>query len=73
MDAPIECPNDVGTVENSELFCDVEATVATGFEEIAKEEAEEKCGIVTKVSRGKINIKIPVEKARQVLIYNEPV
>ena len=70
MAAPCEDTMDKTTAENSQLFCSIEATVATGFEPVAKEEAEEKCGIVTKVSRGKININIPIEKAKQVLVYN---
>ena len=73
MAAPYESSNVDSTAQDFELFCIVEATVVTGFEEIAKGEVEEKCGIVTKVSRGKINLKLPVEKAKQVLVYNEPV
>ena len=73
MAAPNESSNVDAVTGDSELFCNIEATVVTGFEEIAKGEVEEKCGIVTKVSRGKINIKLPVEKAKQVLVYIEPV
>ena len=70
MAAPYESVRDCDSEENSSLFCNIEATVATGFEPTAKEEAEEKCGTVTKVSRGKINIRIPVENAKQVLVYD---
>ena len=52
--------------QENKLFCNIEATVATGFELVAKEEAEQKCGSVTKVSRGNINIKVPVENAEKV-------
>ena len=52
--------------QENKLFCNIEATVATGFELVAKEEAEEKCGSVTKVSRGNINIRVPVENAEKV-------
>lgn len=69
MAAPIESLCDVASGENSQSLCNIEATVATGFELVAKEEVEEKCGIVTKVSRGKINIKFPVEIATQVIVY----
>lgn len=51
-----------------ENFCTVEATVVTGFEPVAAEEAEERFGTKCKILKGRISIKCPVDKVEQVKI-----
>lgn len=51
--------------ENVEL-CEIETTIVTGFESIAKEEAAEKLGVKTSTARGKLNFKIPVKDVKKV-------
>lgn len=47
-------------------FCTIEATVVTGFEEVAKEEAEERFNTCCKVLRGRISFECPIESVEQV-------
>ena len=46
--------------------CEIEATVNTGFEEMAREEVAEKFGIVSTMARGKINFFMPISDAKKV-------
>jgi hypothetical protein len=46
--------------------CEMEATVCTGFEPMAVDEIEEKLGLTAAVSRGRVNVVLPVEDARKV-------
>ncbi|XP_071082717.1 tRNA (guanine(6)-N(2))-methyltransferase THUMP3-like [Haliotis cracherodii] len=65
MAAPTENVTD-GANENIDM-CEIEATVATGFEQIAKEEVEEKFGIIARAARGKVMAKIPVKDVKNCL------
>lgn len=67
MAAPTENVTD-GANENIDM-CEIEATVATGFEQIAKEEVEEKFGIIARAARGKVMAKIPVKDVKNVRFY----
>ena len=49
-------------------LCEIEATVNTGFEEMAMEEVAEKFGIVSTMARGKINFCMPIRDARKVTV-----
>ena len=46
--------------------CEIEATVVTGFENVAKEEAEEKLNVPVDVKRGRIAFKIPTADVKKV-------
>jgi hypothetical protein len=48
------------------LTCEMEATVCTGFEPMAVDEIAEKLGLTATVSRGRVNVIMPVEDARKV-------
>lgn len=63
MAAPIA--DIMGTEQNLEC-CEIEATVNTGFEEMAKDEVAEKFGVVSATSRGKINFFMPIGDAKKV-------
>lgn len=56
---------DVSAVQDTG-FCTVEATVVTGFESVAAEEADERFNTNCKIMRGRISIECPVEKVEQV-------
>ena len=61
-------------MENVELeICEIEATVATGFENVAQEEAKEKLGVIPTVSRGKIVFSINENDAIKVIIPISPI
>ena len=51
---------DVKTPEN-ERICEVEATVVTGFEHVAREDVRKRLGCTVKPVRGKIVIFVPFE------------
>ncbi|XP_067684651.1 tRNA (guanine(6)-N2)-methyltransferase THUMP3-like [Haliotis asinina] len=55
-----------GANENIDM-CEIEATVATGFEQIAKEEVEEKFGITARAARGKVMAIVPVNDVKKCL------
>ncbi|XP_053376777.1 tRNA (guanine(6)-N2)-methyltransferase THUMP3-like [Mercenaria mercenaria] len=61
MAAPTE---DVSCVPEpkDEMLCTIEATVVTGFEPVAAEEAEERFKTKCKILRGRISIPCPIEK-----------
>ncbi|XP_046569139.1 LOW QUALITY PROTEIN: uncharacterized protein LOC124277485 [Haliotis rubra] len=65
MAAPIENVIE-GANENIDM-CEIEATVATGFEQIAKEEVEEKFGITARAARGKVMAIVPVKDVKKCL------
>lgn len=46
--------------------CIIEATVPTGFEEVAKEEAIEKFGTECTSSRGNITFSVPINRVKDV-------
>ncbi|KAK3601761.1 hypothetical protein CHS0354_016124 [Potamilus streckersoni] len=50
-----------------EQYCCIEATVTTGFENVAQEEAKEKFGCDVTARRGGIVIHLPISGVRQVL------
>ncbi|ESO91208.1 hypothetical protein LOTGIDRAFT_105490, partial [Lottia gigantea] len=54
-------------VEEDVIFCDIEATVATGFEQTAREEVIEKLGFDVRSSRGKITIRTPISQVPRIL------
>ena len=47
-------------------FCEIEASVPTGFEDLAKDEVKEKFGVSSVSHRGKINFWIPTDKVKEV-------
>lgn len=51
-----------------EKMCEIEASVCTGFEPMAKEELEESFGVNATISRGRINAVIPVSDVKKVYI-----
>lgn len=65
MAAPLEDVEEMSGKADTE-FCTVEATVVTGFEQVASEEAEERFGTTPKVVRGRISIQCPIEMVEQV-------
>ncbi|KAL5014759.1 hypothetical protein ScPMuIL_009029 [Solemya velum] len=59
---------DTSASNAADKTCDIEATVSTGFENVAKEEAIEKFNTEVVVSRGKILVKrIPMTNVKQIL------
>ena len=52
--------------EMTTKLCEIEATVATGFEELAQEEVQEKFGVTSRAKRGSINFEVPISRANQV-------
>ena len=66
MAAPMANVSDENSSQSFGDFCTVDATVTTGFEEVAKCEAEEKLKCTTNNLNGKIRIKCPYEKVEQV-------
>ena len=63
MAAPIT--NIMGAERNVEC-CEIEASVNTGFEEVAKDEVAEKFGVIATTARGKINFSMPISDAKKV-------
>ncbi|XP_052068135.1 tRNA (guanine(6)-N2)-methyltransferase THUMP3-like [Mytilus californianus] len=64
MSAPID--HNMSTDEK-DILCEIEATVTTGFEPTAMEEAVEKLNAEVTVSRGRIVLKVPISKVKKVL------
>ncbi|XP_074646228.1 tRNA (guanine(6)-N(2))-methyltransferase THUMP3-like [Tubulanus polymorphus] len=62
MAAPIENEE----VKNYPSICEIEASVATGFERVAKEEIEEKLKVPVKPFRGNVVFTIPFEHVKRV-------
>ncbi|XP_062593310.1 tRNA (guanine(6)-N2)-methyltransferase THUMP3-like [Saccostrea cucullata] len=63
MSAPMENM----PLKNKGDICEIEATVVSGFENVAKEEAEEKLKVPVDFKRGRIIFKIPTEDVNKVL------
>lgn len=61
MSAPIE------NMQENE-FCELEATVASGFENVVKEDAEEKFNVPVDAKRGRIAFKVPMKDVKKVII-----
>lgn len=61
MSAPIE------NMQENE-FCEIEATVASGFENVVKEDAEEKFNVPVDAKRGRIAFKVPMKDVKKVII-----
>ncbi|XP_041350135.1 THUMP domain-containing protein 3-like [Gigantopelta aegis] len=59
--------DDMMDKENVPEFVEIEATVATGFEQTARDEAEEKLGAELRTGRGKIIMRLPLNDAFKVL------
>lgn len=55
-----------GTCENVQETCTIEATVPTGFESVAAEEAKEMFQTDCKSTRGRITFQTPAEKVKDV-------
>lgn len=64
MSAPI---NDNMSTDEKDILCEIEATVTTGFEPTAMEEAVEKLNAEVTVSRGRIILKVPISKVKKVI------
>lgn len=62
MSAPIE------NMQENE-FCEIEATVASGFENVVKEDAEEKFNVPVDAKRGRIAFKVPMKDVKKVIVY----
>lgn len=60
MSAPIE------NMQENE-FCEIEATVASGFENVVKEDAEEKLNVPVDAKRGRIAFKVPMKDVKKVI------
>ncbi|XP_061186507.1 tRNA (guanine(6)-N2)-methyltransferase THUMP3-like [Saccostrea echinata] len=63
----MSAPMDNMPQENKGDICEIEATVVSGFENVAKEEAEEKLKVQVDFKRGRIIFKIPTEDVNKVL------
>lgn len=48
-------------------LCEIEATVASGFEDVVKEDVEEKFKIPVDVKRGRVVFKIPQKDVKKVI------
>ena len=66
MSAPT---NDNMSTDEKDILCEIEATVTTGFEPTAMEEAVEKLNAEVTVSRGRIILKVPISKVKKVIFY----
>ncbi|CAH1779600.1 unnamed protein product [Owenia fusiformis] len=53
--------------ENPDVYCEIEATVPTGFEPATKQEIQDKLGVSSVVERGHALFKIPVKDALKCL------
>lgn len=52
-------------------LCEIEATVASGFENVVKEDAEEKFNVPVDAKRGRIAFKVPMKDVKKVIVqYN---
>ena len=63
------CGGDRNTADNAamdEQLCEIEASVVTGFEIMAKEEIWEKFGIEATTDRGKANMFIKIKDVKKV-------
>lgn len=60
MSAPIE------NMQENE-FSEIEATVASGFENVVKEDAEEKFNVPVDAKRGRIAFKVPMKDVKKVI------
>ena len=64
-------PTDVHEESKTEqVLCEIEATVPTGFEELARDEIAEKLGTKGTVVRGRVNFFLPKERAKEVRKHN---
>lgn len=71
MAAPTEAHATGDSCQNDPNICEIEATVITGFESVAKEDIEEKLGAEVKAGRGKVTLWLCMEKLPEVnLIAN---
>ena len=68
MAAPLENVSETRESVDLDDLCEVEATVASGLEEVAKDEAEEKLGVSVTAQRGRIIFKIPIKNVKQVKV-----
>ena len=57
---------DVSVDKKPDEFCIIEATVVTGFEPVAKAEAEEKLNATVEECRGRIKIRCPIDRVTEV-------
>ncbi|XP_060076883.1 tRNA (guanine(6)-N2)-methyltransferase THUMP3-like [Ylistrum balloti] len=67
MAAPMENVAGEMSAEENEVFCQIEATVPTGFEVTAKLEALEVFKTEVKIARGHIVIRVPIKDVKKVL------
>lgn len=66
MAAPMEDVSGVKDGTTKDNYCTVEATVVTGFELVAAEEAEERFQTKCKQLRGRISIPCPIDQVKEV-------
>lgn len=66
MSAPMNSMSTVKCLEESDCICEIEATVTTGFEQFAMEEAIEKLNAEVNSTRGRIIMKVPMNNVKKV-------
>ncbi|XP_069100892.1 tRNA (guanine(6)-N2)-methyltransferase THUMP3-like [Argopecten irradians] len=67
MAAPMENVAGEMSADEKEVYCQIEATVPTGFETTAKLEALELFQTEVKIARGHIVVKVPIKDVKKVL------
>ena len=67
MAAPIEKHEVVEQVEENDRLCEIQCTVVTGFEQVAKDDVGEKLGCTVEISgRGNIVAFVPFNQVKRV-------
>lgn len=66
MSAPMNNMPTIKSLKESHYICEIEATVTTGFEPIAMEEAVEKLNAEVNTTRGRIIMKVPMDNVKKV-------
>jgi len=69
MAAPMDDVVGESALEENDTMCLIEATVATGLEQIAKEEAIEVLTKDVKLARGHIILKMPIKDVKKVRFH----
>ncbi len=70
MSAPMEKHADSISERGKGRICEVDATVVTGFEQVARDDVRKRLGVEVEPVRGKITIFIPFEDLPKVGFMN---
>ena len=71
MAAPTEKHEVVGQAEENDRLCEIQCTVVTGFEQVAKADVEEKLGCTVEVNgRGNILALVPFSQVLRVRLLH---